>query len=156
MAQNRVIPDADWVVYTDGSASPNPGPGGAGSVILFKNKVIVELVHAGGKTTNNRMELYALIMTFPHLPNNVPVTLYTDSEYVQKGINEWIANWIKRGWRTAGNKPVQNQELWKELLNLQKRHPQVTIKWIKAHSGHKWNDRADELANQGTMRSKVI
>ncbi len=145
-----------WTVYTDGSASPNPGPGGAGAVILYNDQVVVELVHTGGQTTNNKMELYALIMTFPNLPKNESVTLFTDSEYVQKGITEWSSGWIKRGWRTAAKKPVKNKELWQELIALQRNYPNVTIKWIKAHAGHKWNEHADKLANRGTARSKLL
>ena len=154
-----------WKVYTDGSASPNPGPGGAGSVILHDGKVVAELTHAGGETTNNKMELYALIMTFPSLPKDEPVTLYTDSQYVQKGLTEWLSGWIKRGWKTAGKKPVKNQELWQQLVVLRKEYPKVKVVWIKAHQdqlpaakrveGWEWNERADELANIGTARSKA-
>nr|QBK87883.1 MAG: ribonuclease H [Marseillevirus LCMAC202] len=143
-----------WRAYTDGSASPNPGPGGAGSVILCNDKVIAELVHTGGNTTNNRMELYALIMTYPHLPTDESVTLYTDSQYVQKGLTEWIHGWIKRNWQTSAKKPVKNKELWQQLIVLRNEYPNVKIEWIKAHNGHKWNERADELANRGTERSK--
>lgn len=145
----------NWTVYTDGSASPNPGPGGAGSVVLFNDTPVVELIHTGGETTNNRMELYALIMSFPHLPMDEAVTLYTDSEYVQKGLTEWSKNWIKRGWKTAGNKQVKNVDMWRELIRLQQSYPNVQIKWVKAHNGTKWNERADELANKGTARSKA-
>ena len=145
-----------WEAYIDGSADPNPGPGGAGAVILCNGEIVTKLIHAGGKTTNNQMELYALIMTFPHLPKDEPVILYTDSEYVQKGLTEWIHCWIKRGWRTAAKKPVKNKELWQRLLVLQGERPNVKIKWIKAHSGHKWNDFADELAKRGTARSKRL
>nr|QBK87563.1 MAG: ribonuclease H [Marseillevirus LCMAC201] len=144
-----------WTAYTDGSASPNPGPGGAGAVILQDDQVVVELVHTGGQTTNNRMELYGLIMTFPNLPKDEAVILYTDSEYVQKGITEWSSGWINRGWYTAAKKPVKNKELWQKLLSLQREYPNVTVKWIKAHTGHKWNEYADKLANRGTARSKI-
>ena len=153
-----------WTAYTDGSSSPNPGPGGAGSVILCDSDVMAELVHTGGHTTNNQMELYALIMTFPQLPQDEPVTVYTDSEYVQKGLTEWLDGWIKRGWKTAAKKPVKNQELWQQLVELRKEYPKVEVKWIKAHQdqlpmserveGWEWNMRADELANVGTDRSK--
>jgi len=153
-----------WSAYTDGSASPNPGPGGAGAVILYDEKVVAELTHTGGITTNNKMELYAVIMTFSHLPKDTPATIYTDSEYVQKGLTEWLAGWIKRGWKTAAKKPVKNQDLWKQLVALREQYPKVNIVWIKAHQdklptseraeGWEWNMRADELANVGTERSK--
>ena len=154
-----------WKVYTDGSAKPNPGPGGAGSVILRNGKVIAELVHTGGQTTNNKMELQAVIMTFPHLSKDEQVSLYTDSEYVQKGLTEWLPGWIKRGWKKANKKPVLNKELWQQLVALQKEYPQVKFVWIKAHQdklpmserveGWEWNVRADELAAVGTARSKM-
>ena len=144
-------------VYTDGSASPNPGPGGAGAVIIRDDKVIGELIHTGpNKTTNNRMELTALILAFPLLPRSEPVTIYTDSEYVKKGINEWIHNWVKRGWKTAGGSPVKNDDLWRKLWKYCQDYSNVKIEWIKAHNGHKWNEKADELANIGTSRSKNL
>lgn len=155
-----------WTVYTDGSASPNPGPGGAGAVILHKGKVVAEIIHAGGNTTNNKMELEAIIMSFSSIPQNTKVLLYTDSEYVQKGLTEWSIGWVKRGWKTAANQPVKNQELWQKLLLLCKEFPKAEIKWIKAHQdklpikdrvdGWEWNVRADELANTGTERSKAL
>ena len=155
-----------WRAYTDGSSSPNPGPGGAGSVILKDGKVYAELTHTGGLTTNNKMELYAVIMTFPHLPKDKPAILYTDSQYVQKGLTEWVCGWVKRNWKTAGGQAVKNQELWQRLLKLQKEYPKVEIKWIKAHQdklplaerieGWEWNVRADELANEGTEQSKLV
>lgn len=143
----------DWAVYTDGSANPNPGPGGAGAIILYKNEQYIELSHCGGLTTNNQMELYALIMTFPWLPKDTSIWLYTDSEYVQKGLNCWCKNWIRNGWKTANNKDVKNKELWQRLITLQKEYPLVSIRWIKAHNGHKWNERADQLAGEGTLRN---
>lgn len=143
-------------VYTDGSARPNPGPGGAGAVIVDDDVAIIELVHAGGETTNNRMELYALIMTYPHLPKDKPVTLYTDSQYVQKGLTEWIDNWLRHDWKTSAGKPVKNDDLWRKLLKLRKEFPNVKISWIKAHNGHKWNEHADKLANRGTAKSKEV
>ena len=143
-----------WKVYTDGSASPNPGPGGAGSVILCDGEVVSEMVHSGGHTTNNRMELHAVIMTIPSLPKDKPVTLYTDSSYVQKGITEWVHGWIKKGWMTKGGKQRVNTDLWKQLVELTKEYPKIKIEWVKAHNGDKWNERADELANRGTAKSK--
>ncbi len=141
------------VVYTDGSAKPNPGPGGAGTVVLRDGKVLMELIHTGGYTTNNRMELYALIMTYPQLPKNTPVILYTDSEYVKKGLTEWTFRWRKNNWRTASKQTVKKQDLWKQLLVLRDEYPQVSIEWTKAHVGTEWNERADQLANIGADRS---
>ena len=141
------------IVYTDGSTKPNPGPGGAGAVVLRDGKVLMELIHAGGHTTNDRMKLYALIMTFPQLPKDTSVTLYTDSEYVNEGLTEWIHEWRKNNWRTASNYPVKNQDLWKQLLLLREEYPQVTIEWTKTYLGTKWIERADKLANIGADRS---
>lgn len=152
----------EWKAFTDGSAQPNPGPGGAGSVILHNDKVIAEIIYTGGETTNNRMELYAVIMTFKYIPKDKPVIIYTDSGYVQKGITEWIHGWVNRDWKTASKKSVLNQDLWKKLLTLQQEY-NVQIKWIKAHQdklpeservkGWEWNMKADELAGIGTERS---
>ena len=146
-------------VYTDGSCSPNPGPGGAGAIILRNNKPIVSLMHNGGNSTNNRMELYAVIMTLPHLPTDADVVLYTDSQYVHKGITEWMSGWVKRNWTTSSGKPVKNVDLWKQLATLLSKYPLVQIQWIKAHQDRvakndrstdwEWNTMADELANAG-------
>lgn len=138
-----------WEIYTDGSARPNPGPGGAGVVIVHNGKLVAELAHAGGKfTTNNRMELLAMILAYKLLPKGVPATVHTDSQYVQRGLTEWIDGWIAKGW-----KKVLNPELWQELLEHKKANPQVEIKWVKAHAGNKWNEYADMLANKGTDKS---
>jgi ribonuclease HI len=138
-----------WVIYTDGSASPNPGPGGAGVVILKDDVVIKELIHSGGQTTNNRMELQAVIMALQWTAIKDPVNIFTDSQYVQKGLTEWIPIWKKRNW-----KKVKNDDLWRQLDQLWTTHQNVQIKWVKAHAGHTWNERADQLANRGTEHSK--
>jgi ribonuclease HI len=150
----KLIRKLMFKVYTDGSCSPNPGAGGAGAVLIKGDKIVKELIHAGGETTNNRMELYALIMSFEYIPKDNDVIMYTDSQYVMKGINEWIHNWVKRGWLTAAGGRVKNADLWKQLLKLTEDYPNVTIEWVKAHNGNKWNERADTLANIGTSRSK--
>jgi len=139
-------------VYTDGSAVPNPGPGGAGAVFVDDDEdFIKEIVYAGGEdTTNNRMEIQAVIMAFDSLPLDESVTIYTDSQYVKKGITEWITNWVKRGWLTASGARVKNMSLWKELLACTKKYPNVTVEWVKGHNGNRWNERADELASLGT------
>jgi len=143
-------------IYTDGSSKPNPGFGGAGAILLSDNNdLIKELVYAGGETTNNRMELYAIIMTFDYIPKLEKTVIYTDSEYVKKGINEWIHNWVKRSWKNSTGQCVKNSDLWKKLLDLTTKYPNVKIEWIKAHNGHKWNERADFLANIGTEKSKT-
>lgn len=146
-------------VYTDGSCSPNSGPGGAGAIIIKDDIPIISLMHKGGHTTNNRMELYAVIMAFPHLPKDANVILYTDSQYVYKGITEWIFGWSKRNWVSSTGKPVKNVDLWKTLLTLKMEYPLVSFKWIKAHQSllkvndrstdWEWNELADQLANSG-------
>jgi ribonuclease HI len=125
-------------------------------VILVDETPVAELVHAGGNTTNNKMELHALIMTFPHLPHDEPVILFTDSQYVQKGLTEWTKGWVKRGWLTASGGRVKNREQWQELLRLAGEYPNVEVRWVKAHNGDRWNERADELANVGTARSRDL
>jgi len=147
-------------VFTDGSARPNPGYGGAGSVILVDDKLYKKLIYKGGHTTNNRMELFAVIMTFKYLPKNVTVELFTDSNYVKLGITEWSFGWIKRNWMTKDYKtknmlPIANQDLWKRLLKLKDEYPLVSFHWVKAHNNNKWNDLADTLANKGSALSKL-
>ena len=131
-------------IYTDGACSGNPGPGGWG-VILRYGDVEKELSGAEPNTTNNRMELMAAIMGLKALNRNCEVKLITDSEYVKKGITEWMASWKKNGWKTANRKPVKNQDLWIELEKEVQNH-QVIWEWVKGHSGHPENERADLLA----------
>ncbi len=131
-------------IYTDGACSGNPGPGGWGAVLLFKGK---EKEISGGEalTTNNRMELLAAIRALEALKRPCRVQLSTDSTYVRDGITKWIHGWQKNGWRTADKKPVKNAELWQELLEAARPH-RVEWHWVKGHSGHVDNDRADALA----------
>lgn len=131
--------------FTDGACRGNPGPGGWG-VILRYNQHEKELYGAEVETTNNRMELMAAIKALEALSRQCEVTITTDSKYVQQGITEWIANWKKRGWQTASRKPVKNQDLWMRLDELVSQH-RVSWAWVKGHSGHAENERADQLAN---------
>ena len=134
-------------VYADGACKGNPGPGGWG-VLLREHGRERELHGGEAATTNNRMELTAVIRALEALPTGIRVRLYTDSQYVQKGMTEWIAGWKRRGWRTADNKPVKNVDLWQQLEEAARRH-RVEWHWVKGHAGHPENERADALANLG-------
>jgi len=135
------------VIYTDGACSGNPGPGGWGAILFYGEKK-KELKGGDLATTNNRMELMAAIQALEALTKPCQVELHTDSQYVQKGIHEWIHSWKRRGWRTADGKPVKNDDLWKRLDEARVRH-KVDWRWIKGHAGHEFNERADELARLG-------
>lgn len=137
-------------IYTDGSSLGNPGPGGWGIVIVEGKKIIHELGGYEKNTTNNRMELTAVIETFKYIIKNYKkdnITIFADSNYVLSGITSWIHNWEKNGWKTANKKQVLNQDLWKELIDLIRNYDNK-INWqkVKGHSGHIYNDRADEIA----------
>jgi ribonuclease HI len=134
-------------IYTDGACSGNPGPGGWG-VLLRMGGHEKELFGGEADTTNNRMELTAVIRALEALRRPVHARVHTDSQYVQKGISEWIHGWKKRGWRTADRQPVKNAELWRELDELAARH-HVEWHWVKGHAGHPENERADALARRG-------
>lgn len=140
------------VIYTDGACSGNPGPGGWGAILTFGDR---EKEMSGGEenTTNNRMELMAAISALEGLKRPCQVDLYTDSSYVKNGITKWIHGWMKNGWKTASKKPVKNTEHWKRLLTALQPH-NVNWHWIKGHSGHPENERADELARQGMQPYK--
>jgi ribonuclease HI len=142
---------SDVQIYTDGACRGNPGPGGWGVLMLSKG---VERELCGGEpsTTNNRMELTAAIRGLSALNRECQVALYTDSEYVRRGITEWIEVWKKRGWKTASRKPVKNVDLWKQLDAMAVGH-NVSWHWVKGHSGDPGNERADELANEGLEQS---
>ncbi len=136
-------------IFTDGACKGNPGPGGWG--VLLRLGEHEKALHGGElMTTNNRMELMAAIMGLRALKKNASVTLTTDSEYVMKGIREWMPNWKKRGWKTASKQPVKNADLWMLLDELVNQH-QVEWRWVKGHSGHRENEIADELANLGVQ-----
>ena len=134
-------------IYTDGACKGNPGPGGWGAVLEFDGK---EREIYGGEhaTTNTRMELTAVIEALNALKRPCRVILHTDSQYVQKGITEWIGRWKARGWRTAAKEPVKNADLWKKLDEAVGSH-QIEWVWVRGHSGHDGNERADALANKG-------
>ncbi|MEW5729683.1 MAG: ribonuclease HI [Pseudomonadota bacterium] len=138
-------------LFTDGACSGNPGPGGWGAILRFKG---VEKELKGGEplTTNNRMEMMAVIEGLGALTRPCVVEVYTDSEYVKKGMTEWLRGWKARGWKTADKKPVKNEDLWRRLDEAAARH-QVSWHWVRGHSGHPENERADELARQGAREA---
>ncbi|MGI9213866.1 MAG: ribonuclease HI [Methylococcaceae bacterium] len=134
-------------IYTDGACKGNPGPGGWGVILRYKH-IEKELFGGEPHTTNNRMELMAAIQGLESLKRPSQVILTSDSQYLLKGINEWLPNWIRRNWQTATRQPVKNVDLWKRLADARDAH-QVDWQWIKGHSGHPDNERADRLANLG-------
>ncbi|WP_431026348.1 ribonuclease HI [Halomonas sp. H5] len=141
-------------IYTDGACRGNPGPGGWGAV-LESGSHEKTLNGFEADTTNNRMELMAAIMALRELKRPCRVELWTDSQYLRKGITEWIHGWRKRGWKTAAKQPVKNAELWRELLAESERH-EVAWHWVKGHSGHPGNERADSLANQAIDTAQAV
>jgi ribonuclease HI len=134
-------------IYTDGACKGNPGRGGWGALMRFDGKER-ELFGGEAATTNNRMELVAVIEALSALTRPCRARVHTDSQYVQQGITAWIKNWKRRGWRTSDNKPVKNVDLWQRLDELAARH-EVHWIWVKGHAGHVGNERADALANRG-------
>lgn len=153
MTEKQETPSAPTIqrpkvtVYTDGACKGNPGPGGWGAW-LSAGGHDKELFGGEANTTNNRMELTAVIEALASLKRTCEVTLYTDSQYVRKGITEWIIGWKQRGWQTADKKPVKNVDLWQRLDGLRHLH-QVDWRWVKGHAGDPGNERADALANKG-------
>ncbi len=139
-------------IFTDGACSGNPGPGGWGAILRY-NGVEKELSGAAPETTNNRMEMMAAIVAVEALKRPARVRLYTDSTYLKDGITKWIHAWKARGWKTAGKKPVKNQDLWQRLETAIEPH-QIEWFWVKGHAGHPENERADELARDaiGALR----
>ncbi|MDQ7089182.1 MAG: ribonuclease HI [Methylococcales bacterium] len=135
------------IIYTDGACKGNPGKGGWGAWLQYKTHE-KELYGGEANTTNNRMELMAAIQALETLTKPCVVELYTDSVYLKDGINKWISNWKKRGWKTANKQPVKNEDLWRRLDAARESH-EVSWKWVKGHSGNKGNEKADELANKG-------
>lgn len=133
-------------IYTDGACRGNPGRGGWGAILRYGERE-KELYGGEAHTTNNRMELMAAIAALEALKRPVSATLVTDSQYLRKGITEWLPQWKRRGWKTADKKPVKNQDLW-ERLERALTHHRVRWEWIKGHSGHPENERADQLANR--------
>ena len=136
-------------IYTDGACSGNPGPGGWGAILSYKGTE-KELSGGAAQTTNNRMELTAVIEALRALKRPCDVALYLDSEYVRKGITEWIHGWKAKGWKTAAKQPVKNAELWQELDHLvSTAGHRIAWHWVKGHAGDPGNEKADELANKG-------
>jgi ribonuclease HI len=147
MSETRVT------IHTDGACSGNPGPGGWGAILSFGD---LEKELKGGEpvTTNNRMELMAAIAALEALKRPCAVDLYTDSEYLRKGITAWIHSWKRNGWRTADKSPVKNVDLWKRLDAALAQH-HVHWRWVKGHAGHDLNERADELARAGLIAARA-
>jgi ribonuclease HI len=146
------VENDEWVdAYTDGACKGNPGPGGWGVLLVYGGHR-KELSGGEAQTTNNRMELQAVIEALKSLKRSARVRIHTDSQYVHKGISEWISGWKRKGWKTADGKPVKNQDLWKELDGLSVSHT-VQWKWVKGHAGHPGNEAADKLANEGVMKA---
>ena len=139
-------------IWTDGACKGNPGPGGRVVYLKYKDRKYADREHElyGSEldTTNNRMEMMAVIKALEFFKSPWPIELYVDSQYVKKGLTEWLPGWLKRNWKNSANKPVKNKDLWLQLLEQSKRH-QIEWFWVKGHSGDAGNERADELANQG-------
>jgi len=147
------MPGDEVEMYADGACRGNPGPGGWGALLRAGGRE--RTLHGGeAATTNNRMELTAVIRGLEALKRPSRVQLYTDSQYVQKGITQWIHDWKRRGWRTADKKPVKNIDLWTQLDALAAQHA-VSWHWVKGHAGHDGNERADALANRGIDELKA-
>ena len=141
-------------IATDGACKGNPGPGGWGALLVCKG-VEKELWGGERETTNNRMELMAVIEALKALKRPCQVRVHTDSQYVQKGMNEWLPGWKARGWRTADKKPVKNADLWQELEQQAAKH-ELTWLWVRGHAGDPGNERADQLANEGVEIARQL
>ena len=145
--------NADTIyIYSDGACKGNPGPGGWGALLVTDGHR-KEICGGEANTTNNRMEMTAVIRALESLKRPSMVEVHTDSQYVQKGISEWMAGWKRRNWRTADGKPVKNQDLWLQLDALSQLH-RIEWKWVRGHNGHPENERADELANEGVLQAQ--
>jgi ribonuclease HI len=140
-------------IYTDGACSGNPGPGGWGALLVYGDHE-KELCGGEPETTNNRMEMMAVIKALAHLKEGCKVAIHTDSKYVMQGMTEWIKGWKAKGWKTADKKPVKNVDLWQELETQVARH-HVSWHWVKGHAGHPENERADALARAGITGERV-
>lgn len=143
-------PDKRVRIFADGACKGNPGPGGWGAILRFGDSE-KEIFGGEPATTNNRMELRAVIEALTLLTRRCAIEVYTDSAYVQRGISEWIHGWKRNGWRTADKKPVKNDDLWRVLDQLASQH-QIEWHWVKGHAGHPENERADALANLGVAQ----
>ncbi|TFW07628.1 ribonuclease HI [Oxalobacteraceae bacterium OM1] len=141
-------------IFTDGACKGNPGPGGWGALLVAGSHQ-KEMFGGEANTTNNRMELKAVIEALNALNRPCEVIVHTDSQYVQKGISEWIHGWKARGWKTAAKEPVKNADLWQALDTAQARHT-IDWRWVKGHAGHPGNERADALANKGVSAASTL
>ena len=139
-------------IYTDGACRGNPGPGGWGALLCY-GSVERELCGGQANTTNNRMEILAAIEALKALKRSCNVQLYTDSQYLRKGITEWMSNWKSRGWKTSSKKPVKNRDLWQELDEVSQKHD-IDWRWVKGHAGNIENERADFLAREEINKIK--
>ena len=145
--------NADTIyIYSDGACKGNPGAGGWGALLVADGHR-KEICGGEANTTNNRMEMTAVIRALESLKRPSTVEVHTDSQYVQKGVSEWMAGWKRRNWRTADGKPVKNQDLWLQLDALSQLH-RIEWKWVRGHNGHPENERADELANEGVLQAQ--
>ena len=142
------------VIYTDGACKGNPGPGGWGALLEYDGRR-KELFGGEPHTTNNRMELVAVIRALEALTRESDVAIYTDSQYVKNGIEVWIHGWKRNGWKTSDKKPVKNEDLWRELDQLANRH-RIRWRWVRGHDDNPGNERADELANQGVILESAV
>ena len=142
------------IIYTDGGCRPNPGPGGWGAIVLRQGSDPIEMNGADPKATNNRMELQAAIEALRSLDGPHRIELMTDSQYVRKGVTEWMTKWRAKGWKTAGGKDVANRDLWEALNEEIKRH-KILWRWVRGHTGDEWNERADELASAAIPRAPL-
>ena len=140
-------------IYSDGACKGNPGPGGWGALLVSSGHR-KEISGGEANTTNNRMEMTAVIRALESLKRPSTVEVHTDSQYVQKGISEWMSGWKRRNWHTADGKPVKNQDLWLQLDALSQLH-RIEWKWVRGHAGHPENERADALANQGVLQAQA-
>ncbi|NDJ59716.1 MAG: ribonuclease HI [Chloroflexi bacterium] len=140
------------IIYTDGGAKPNPGAGGWAALLIY-GETERELSGGEARTTNNKMEMTAAIEALEALRQPTTVEFYTDSQYLKKGITEWIVKWRKNGWRTANGKPVLNQDLWMRLDELTNEHD-ITWKWTRGHAGNPFNERVDQLATAARERAR--
>ena len=137
-------------IWTDGACSNNPGKGGWGAVLIYKNHR-KEISGSHNDTTNNRMELTAVIEALKIVKKDIPVKIYTDSKYVMEGITKWINSWKKNNWRTADKKPVKNSDLW-QLLDSESQKHQISWQWVKGHAGNELNEIADQLARNAIKK----
>lgn len=147
MPESQQVNFKTVLIHTDGACKGNPGPGGWGALLEYGD-VVKELFGGAPETTNNRMELTAVIEALRALKRDCDVRIVTDSQYVQKGVESWMSNWKRKNWKTSAGKPVANRDLW-EALDRELQSHRVVWEWVRGHDGHPGNERADELANRG-------